>query len=95
MTKINMEELLADRETGGRGPFTDNKPMLVRHSPIAHANYETAEGSANTRRLHRLPDLEAAYIEAVELLRELMDTGAWDLNSPALEHARKFLEQSA
>lgn len=95
MTKINMEELLADREAGTEGAIGLDNIFYVRNAHVGFYNWDNQEAAANTRRLHRLPDLEAAYIEAVELLRELMDTGAWDLNSPALEHARKFLEQSA
>lgn len=98
---INIKELIADREAGGLGPFSDSRPMLVRHSPIAHANYSTDEGSANARRIARLPTLEAAYIEAVGVLREIErrttahpdDNGSDDKRDKRIAHslARKFL----
>lgn len=57
MTKINMTELLADREECSR--LSNDPPFR-----------ESARVSAWERRRKRTPNLEAAYIKAVEALQQ-------------------------
>lgn len=98
MARINLTELIADREAGTGGPWwTDGKysvdecgvaiiaartdcgpmpgnptrGMAAWASEILPENADRCE--ANARRIARLPDLEAAYIEAVRALREMKD----------------------
>lgn len=85
MTKINLDELRADREAGTDGPWheaydDDNGQAVVsgEHTEICtcwHHSVGSIEKQmhANARRIARLPDLEAAYIEAVETLRVAND----------------------
>ncbi len=61
MNNINMDELIADREAGGPG------------NAIIGYLTSTPWGEAQRRRIDRLPDLETAYIEAVELIREVRE----------------------
>lgn len=112
MTKINMDELLADRAAGTDGPWQTTGVMFpgghrgdvfkgtAKRIPdchhIARCFAEKPEKSpactlgamaiemqvspiieANARRIARLPDLEAAYIEAVGLLKQIADA-KWD-----------------
>lgn len=97
MTKINMDELRADREAGTDGPWwtdarysgqdagcsiiaarTDAGPLPGNptRGAVAFAtallNTESRRCEANARRIARLPDLEAAFLEAVELLKNAM-----------------------
>lgn len=50
---------------------------------------DEGEALANARRIARLPDLEAAYIEAVELLRDMIEEE--DIGVDLYQRARKFL----
>lgn len=106
MTKINMAELLADREAGTEGPWTFPKSGFDG-SVLTHL--ENGDGNevldvdhwaylvisdADQRRIARLPDLEAAYIEAVEIVKALMDTlppVATDEKLAAVGRAKVFL----
>lgn len=106
MTKINMEELLADREAGTPGPWSGRQLLEggVSPEPCDYGVISLEKGIEvcrnwwieDTRRIERLPDLEAAYIEAVEFLRKIADNPMHDnLSKIELEvAARKFLEQS-
>jgi len=77
--KINLSELLADREagTGGEwavGRFFNGREVVSGHACVAFARKDfkkTEVAQVNARRIARLPALEAAYIEAVGLLDEL------------------------
>lgn len=115
--KINLTELLADREAGTDGPWNiravskDMKIVGNIHQVTDEAGYPAAfipawddpgpgeidgteEALANARRIASLPDLESAYIEAVEVLRKIasarsaMDGGS--INE-CRAIARKFL----
>lgn len=77
--KINLTELLADREAGtggtdwtvcsdGGGVYREfDKPY------IAICPSQRSERGANARRIARLPDLEAAYIELASTLSEVRE----------------------
>lgn len=90
MTKINLDELRADREAGTDGPWryhhdkyegdailASNKPIrwVVRRYEDPDTGYDVVDipNEADARRIARLPDLEAAYLEAVEALRVAND----------------------
>lgn len=80
---INIKELIADREAGTDGPWRVRAGH--RHDPeecdlsicgdifvladINGPNYSHQE--PNARRIARLPDLEAAYIEAISIIRQV------------------------
>lgn len=95
MTKINLDELIADREAGTDGSWlikATSKNMTIQgnmHQITDAAGFPpafvpawdapepgevegTQEALANARRIARLPDLEAAFLEAVELLKNAM-----------------------
>jgi len=90
---INIEELKRDRDAGTDGPYTPENPMLLRHGNVALANYETDEGSSNARRIARLPDLEAAFLEAVELLDRWNVWACGQMGYSPFQDARDFLEK--
>ena len=101
MTKINLDELIADREAGTPGVWQadsfmcDDDRILRVAMPNTVSGMETAtitfceanwrdygsgerrisfiEAQSNARRIARLPDLEAAYLEAVELLEQVAE----------------------
>lgn len=106
--KVNLTELLADREAGtggewevgGGGTHYFNARVKDGHRvaqmAIAKMSQHAAEGQANARRIARLPDLEAAYIEAVEVVRALLhgvhgDGYVLPAGAIATARARKFL----
>lgn len=74
---INLERLKADREAGVVGPWrvTDDGGWL---EPVGGSYVDgkylsicvTATSEADKSRIARLPELEAAYIEAAKLLEE-------------------------
>lgn len=97
-TKINLTELLADREAGTGGDWEIGK------CPCDHRScsyYGTSNGSfdqgngytlEDARRIARLPALEAAYIEAVGLLAEVLpDLKVVPHSSEIEADIRKFL----
>lgn len=68
---INLEELKADHAAGTVGPW--RKYKCACGDPICKQYTVTPQGSVgfyepDADRIARLPELEAAYIEAVELL---------------------------
>lgn len=70
MPKINMTELLADRENGTDGPWYCDDGCDVRdRNDVMAGIVVTDTPEIDARRIARLPDLEAAYIEAVGALR--------------------------
>ncbi len=96
MSKINLDELRADGESGTSGPWwtaakydgrdagcsiiaarTDAGPLPGNPTRGAVAfstallNTEARICEANARRIARLPDLEAAYIEAIETIKSI------------------------
>lgn len=78
MTKINLDELIADREAGTDGPwYYDNVQgrIFQRPDPLVRYIIREMESSieTNARRIARLPDLEAAYIEAMGLLDQVAE----------------------
>ena len=96
---INIKELIADREVPGveswavDGPShnqivwsgTDDRVCFLSHSDGKNNNADYAKG----RRIARLPDLEAVYIEAVEVLRDMIEEE--DIGVDLYQRARKFL----
>lgn len=79
--KINLTELLADREAGTGGKWTIDK-CPCNHRSCSY--YGTSNGSfdqgngytlEDARRIARLPALEAAYIEAVRCLQVVSECG--------------------
>lgn len=98
--KVNLTELLADREAGTGGEWWQNGGDVVSYNPDhwpspveVIANCQTATAA---RRIARLPDLEAAYIEAVEVVRALLhgvhgDGYVLPAGAIATARARKFL----
>lgn len=99
MTKINLDELRADREAGTGGPWeVFNDPECARpgieaigETIVVYGCDDDGEGvhgdHANARRIARLPDLEAAYLEAVDLLE-------WYSIGTNGGHAKTFLERN-
>lgn len=88
MTKINLDELRADRNAGTDGPWRFdgdwhrlptilsgpcNEICTVKKRGFPSRSDHTKAESANARRIARLPDLEAAYLEAVEALKVAED----------------------
>ena len=79
---INLDQFMADREAGTDGPWgrdAGHNPVILRGvSFLAFANYETEEGEANARRIARLPDLEAAFLEAMAIISAMDEfKGGW------------------
>lgn len=79
--KINITELMADREAGTGGKWTIDK-CPCNHRSCSY--YGTSNGSfdqgngytlEDARRIARLPALEAAYIEAVGAIRIATECG--------------------
>ena len=77
MTKIDMAALLADREAGTDDPWevidgnTHGSEIIAPAQPSVRRNVAKCGGpnrESNARRIARLPELEAAYIEAVDAL---------------------------
>lgn len=67
MTKINMDELIADREAGTGGSWrASGESVMEGLDYIIAMVMSDDEADADARRIARLPDLEAAYLEAVE-----------------------------
>lgn len=115
MTKINMKELIADREAGTPGDWRvhEDGRYYGIEAPNDVSIIVWGEGGddwcgvrgtepgeldahANARRIARLPDLEAAYIEAVELLRDIEESLTADNEYRLLrEAARNFLEKNS
>lgn len=115
MPKINMTELLADREKGTEGPWyvgcqNDALYIVAGRAPALNNDYPWHEAprvclakvfgpsdgdclpvnaSFNASRIARIPDLEAAYIKAVEVLQEICGTSYIDT---AHEWAAEALE---
>lgn len=77
MAKINMTELLSDRERSACGGAEDWTMHKCQCGHPSCDQWTFAEmGSAGiygpaAARIARLPDLEAAYIEAIEALEEI------------------------
>lgn len=77
---IDMEHLKADRAAGTEGPWLCDDYGVdfdgARFGEVAYVLSKDADAfdatSANARRIARLPDLEAAFIEAVEVLGGVM-----------------------
>lgn len=84
---INIEELKRDREAGTPGEWVVHGRETKRSQIDVGCNligptrrvagiYQPFDGrlsaDANARRIARLPDLEAAFLEAVELLKNAM-----------------------
>lgn len=81
MTKIDIEQIRADREVGTRGPWRvrldGQKTTIDGDEWWGFAKVHTVvdgapnlEGYANANRIARVPELEDALIEAVKLLRK-------------------------
>lgn len=100
MTRINLTELMADREAGTPGPWRRYKdgihPVLDDGSNgnESHAICGEVYGPDavfNSRRIARLPDLEAAYIEAVRVIEWIADQYEPGADAIIARAARKFL----
>lgn len=107
MTKINLDELIADREAGTDGPWRFdgdwhrlptilsgpcNEICTVKKRGFPGRSDHTKAESANARRIARLPDLEAAYLEAVELLERWNEYAeSCGDDSPEIYRTREFL----
>lgn len=82
---INIEQLKRDREAGTDGPWrvedgqiwdsrSDGEPGIPMFRGVTDyrrwgRDYTNRELAINARRIARLPDLEAAFLEAVELMK--------------------------
>lgn len=97
MAKVDIEEMKADREAGTDGGwythpgsprdvFVGDGELMATAYPMNHRPDIVAE--ANARRIARLPELEAAYIEAVKALELIATLGS--RTEAAI--ARKFFE---
>lgn len=108
MAKINMQELLEDRENGTAGPWVeDTRAGYVLGAITGDGWYPVLAqevSPTNSRRIARLPDLEEAYIEAVEALKKIAAEASVsvDENCPGswrgvaverIDIARDFLER--
>lgn len=82
---INLKQLIADREAGTDGPWHvagdpchyDSKTDVVNnrgHLIAGMAGSGVSEMEANAARIARLPDLEAAFLEAVNLLQRISES---------------------
>lgn len=99
MAKIDLEELLADREAGTDGPwhvrtlenFGFNVVHYVHGDKHSIARIAKIPLEQDARRIARLPTLEAAYIEAVETLRKIASCDS-HADGDVVDLARKFLE---
>lgn len=95
---INIKELIADREagTGGNwksvpaaGEFRIVYNVLGNWLATVWDEYvDDDDPSVDARRIARLPDLEAAYIEAVGVIRLIAENHK---NVNPVKQARKFL----
>ncbi len=120
MTKINLDELIADREAGTDGPWEVQKSpfevinrdhgflpnlIIAGDDIMLAALYPENIEDPDARRIARLPDLEAAYIEAVETLRVIAAEayvavdegypGTWrNVAVERIDIARAFLERN-
>lgn len=89
---ITLAELQADREAGTRGPWKADGPDPFGDYNVIFSDNENdcrailavvsnlrcpGMVAANARRAARLPELEAALIEAVGVLKEARDTMRW------------------
>lgn len=79
MTKVDLNELLADR-------------LAFQAVPVTIDGVEYPAFLDNKRRLERLPDLEASYIEAVGLLKRIEHQLEYcpDKQEISLSEIRKF-----
>ena len=95
MNKINMAELLADREKGtANGPWhvwqalgkagVSDPFADIAHCSGFYSRRSLDEEIVNASRIARLPDLEAAFIEAVEALEKTAAQLA-DLDNRAMD----------
>jgi len=94
---INIEELKRDREAGAGGPWKwidqDGYYTLSPGIFISDSTDVTPWGdnidTVNARRIARLPDLEAAFLEAVEALENVRDYA----DIAGVRVAREFLDK--
>ena len=73
---IDIEKLKEDRESGAEGPWGvkyNNIHALGRCIARMDWAIHDSVDDANARRISRLPELEAAYIEAVECIISMVD----------------------
>lgn len=94
MTKINLDELRADREAGTDGPWHCDDGCDVRdRNDVMAGIVVTDTPEIDARRIARLPDLEAAFLEAVEVIKRLAECphSGWIIRQVL---AREFLERN-
>lgn len=102
---INMQELLEDREKGTVGPWRAGCFVVEGGNGWTVADVVSLDGF-DQRRIARLPDLEEAYIEAVDTLKKIAEEASVsvDENYPGswrgvaverIDLARNFLERNA
>ncbi len=89
--KINMAELLADREKGTDGPWTNDDACGGVLGPLPLLP-SIGLKDVDRNRIARLPDLEAAFIEAVKALRLIAENSDPELRDP-FTIARTTLEK--
>lgn len=77
---INLDQLKADRAAGTQGPLCGR--VAINGSP--------SETIANGNRIARTPDLEAAFIEAFELLEQVEERSE---DREFHGYVKKFLER--